>query len=158
VSIHDPFVRNLGIAKCWNWYDYPWIIHRSLPFLLYTCISPYIPNAHSSSNCNIVARDIYSADTAQITAWKGNYAYDITLSTANLASASYYIRISWKYLCSSGRYIPYRDLYCSMTHSVCTLATQLLPSMVRNISSSADSQFCTTSIPCGHLKCLDLDA
>ena len=46
-------------------------------------------------------------------AWKECYAYDIDLSTANLAAASQYNIISWKYICPSGRYPTYRDSYLS---------------------------------------------
>jgi len=55
VRFHDPFVSNLGIAKCLNQYDYPWIIHCTLPFFLYTCISPLYTKC-SLSSINVMAR------------------------------------------------------------------------------------------------------
>jgi len=36
----------------------------------------------------------YSADMAQMNTWNGCYAFDIALSTANLAAASWYNRLS----------------------------------------------------------------
>jgi len=36
----------------------------------------------------------YSADTAQMNSWNGSYAYYIALSTAKLAAASWYNRLS----------------------------------------------------------------
>jgi len=46
-------------------------------------------------------------------AWKGSYAYDIALSTADLPAASQCNKISWKYMCPSVRYITYGDSYFS---------------------------------------------
>jgi len=52
VSIHNPIVNNLDIAKFFNQYDYGWIIHLTLPFFLYACISP------ASIDRNIAVKDI----------------------------------------------------------------------------------------------------
>jgi len=49
----------------------------------------------------------YSADTAQMDTWKGSYAYNIALSTANLPAASWYNRLSGIYMCPSGGYSTY---------------------------------------------------
>jgi len=58
-SIHDPFVSNLGITKCLNQYNYPWIIHHTVPFILGACISPlYTKFSLSSISCNIVVKVI----------------------------------------------------------------------------------------------------
>jgi len=59
VSIHNPFVRNLTIAKSLNQYNYPWIINCTITFLQYACISAmYTKFWLSSSNCDIVVKDI----------------------------------------------------------------------------------------------------
>jgi hypothetical protein len=49
----------------------------------------------------------YSADTAQRNTLKGSYAYNIALLTTNLASASWYNRLWWIYVCPSGGYSTY---------------------------------------------------
>jgi len=53
----------------------------------------------------------YSAGTAQMNTWKGSCACNITLSTTNLAAASWYNRLSWIYMCPFGGYTTYRDSY-----------------------------------------------
>lgn len=58
VSINDPFVTNLGIAKSLNQNDHPWIIHHTLPSFLCTCISSlYTEFSLSSINSNIVVKE-----------------------------------------------------------------------------------------------------
>jgi len=59
LSIHVPQITNHGIDKCLNKWDYPRIIHRTLPLFLYTCISPMCTNfSLSFINYNIVVTDI----------------------------------------------------------------------------------------------------
>jgi len=58
VSYHDPFLSNLGIAKCLDKSDCPWIIHRTLLVLLYPWISLLCTKfSLSSVNCNSVGKD-----------------------------------------------------------------------------------------------------
>jgi len=112
VSIHVPFGGNLGIAKCLHRNNYPWMIHHTLPFCLSACISPSYTKF--SLLCLLQhCCEGYSADTAQVNSWEGSYAYDIALSSADLAVASYYNRISWQYVCPSGKYTTYGDAYFS---------------------------------------------
>jgi len=51
----------------------------------------------------------YSADTAQMNTWQGSYAYNIALSTTNLAAASWYSRLLSIYVCPSSGYTIYGD-------------------------------------------------
>jgi len=152
VTIHDPFVSNLGITNCLNQYHYPWIIHRTLPFFLSTWISPLCTKyslLYLLQHCS----EGYSAHTAQMNAWKGSYSYNSVWSTITLASASWYNWISWRYMCPSGRYTTYGNAYFSsidnnLSMNVCNSAVTL---KVPNLSSSADSKCCTDSMPCDHL-------
>jgi hypothetical protein len=50
-------------------------------------------------------------------AWKGSYDANIALSTTNLAAASQYNRISWKYMCPSSRYTTYAGSYFSLLNN-----------------------------------------
>jgi len=55
----------------------------------------------------------YSAHSAQMNTWKGSYAYNIALLTANLAAVSWYNTLSWIYMCPSSGYTTYEDSYFS---------------------------------------------
>jgi hypothetical protein len=102
----------------------------------------------------------YSKDTAQMNAWKWSYAYDIALSTSNLAAASSYNQISWEITCPSGGFATYRDSYFSLidnklSMTPCNSAVTL---KVANLSSSADCKCFFNSMRCSHLNCSNIDA
>jgi len=155
VSIYDPFVSNLGIDECLNQSDYTWIIHHTLPFCLYGCIPPLCNKfAPSSIHCR------YSADMVLMNVLKRSYAYDVALSTTLFAAASQYSRISWIYICSSSGYSTYRDSYLPSIDNTLSITprNRTITLKVPRLSSSANSQCCTTSMPCGHLEFSNLHA
>ena len=102
------------------------------------------------------------ADMIQINAWKGSYAYDIALSTANLAAASEYNRISWKFMCPSGRYTTYGDSYFSSLDN----KLQYEPLQLSRYSQGTNQtewvlqifNAAPISMLCGHRKCLNFHA
>jgi len=70
----------------------------------------------------------YFADMAQPNTYKGRYADEIAVLTSNLAAASQYNRILFKYICLSGVYTAYGDLHFSLINnkrsmSFCNTAT-----------------------------------
>ena len=56
----------------------------------------------------------YVANTAQITTWNESYTYNTCLLTTRLAVASWYNRVSWKYMCPARQYTTYGDSYSSL--------------------------------------------
>ena len=95
-------------------------------------------------------------------AWKGSYAYDIALSIANLAAASEFNRISWKYMCPSGRYATYGDSYFSSLDN----KLQYKPLQLSRHSQGANQIYrvlqilnaAPISMLCGHRKCSNFHA
>jgi len=88
VSIHDSLVSNLGIDKCINEYDYPenspYFTILSVPFYLSCVLQNSLPLHHPFTAILLL---MFSADTAQMIAGKGSYAYNIALSTAKLSAS-----------------------------------------------------------------------
>jgi hypothetical protein len=82
----------------------------------------------------------YSADTALMNAWLGDYAYNMALSTTNLAAPSWYKRISWKYMSPSGRYTRYG--YSYFPHSITTSSMNPCQSAITQEVSTKYIQFC----------------
>jgi hypothetical protein len=157
VSIYDAFVSTLDIGNCLNEEDYPWIIHHTLSFCLYSCISHVYDKFilhHSLKHCS----EGYSADTAQMITWMRWYAYAIALLTDKLAQASWGYRISWQDACPYSRYTTYQDL-CSALVNI-QLSMNPVHSAVtlnfRNLSCSTDSKCHTNYMSCSDLKYLNI--
>jgi len=126
VSIHDRFVSNLGITKCLNQYDYPWIIHRTLPFILCACISSWDTKfCLSSINYNIVVKVILQTRPR----WTHEREVMLTiLPYRPLTCLQHPNRIEYREnSCVLPADIPYTEIHIFpwlITHSVWTLATQ----------------------------------
>jgi len=98
---------------------------------------------------------------AQMNAWMGSYAYDTALLTANLAAASKYNRISWKFMCLSGRYTTYGDSYFSsldnkLQYEPLQLSCHLHgPNQIYRVLQILNAA--PISMLCGHRKCSNFD-
>ena len=144
VIIHDPFVSNLGIAKCLNQYNYPWIIHCTLTFFLCACISPfYTKFPFSSINCNIVVKDILQTRPRLV---HEREFMDTIMRYRQRTKLPHSVTLEYREnMCVLPADIPHTEINHQLSMNPCNSAITL---KVPNLSSSAESKWCTNSMPC----------